>query len=56
MSINLVLKYIFVFVLNTGVTGAALSTLIAMVCDWVVRAVIFEYRFKKEKWTNNHVI
>ena len=44
--------YLCVYLFNLGV----MSIWVAMVLDWIVRAIIFEFRFKKGKWTNNHVI
>ena len=45
MSINLLLKYIFIFVLKIGVSGAALSTFIAMAVVGV--ALLFELKSKR---------
>ncbi len=44
--------YICVKLLNFGVVGIW----VAMISDWVVRIIIFEYRFKKGKWKHKRVI
>ena len=44
--------YVCVKLFNLGVVGIW----VAMVSDWVVRMIIFEYRFKKGKWKHNKVI
>jgi len=44
--------YICVHLFKLGVVGIW----VAMVSDWVVRMIIFEYRFKKGKWKHNRVI
>ena len=44
--------YICVHLFKFGVVGIW----VAMVSDWIVRLIIFEYRFKKGKWKNHHVI
>lgn len=45
MSINLILKYIFIYILDLGVGGAALSTFIAMAV--VGLALLLEFRSKR---------
>ncbi|MDE6530274.1 MAG: MATE family efflux transporter [Lachnospiraceae bacterium] len=49
---RLYLSYLLGIVLNMGVIGIA----IAMVCDWVIRAVIFIWRQKSGKWKEFQVI
>ena len=49
---RLFLSYLLGIVLNMGVIGIA----IAMVCDWVIRAVIFIRRQKSGKWKGFLVI
>lgn len=44
--------YVCVYLFNFGVVGIW----VAMVSDWVVRLIIFEYRFKKGKWKHKKVI
>lgn len=46
------LAYLLGIILQMGVIGIAL----AMVCDWVVRAVIFLWRQKSGKWKTFQVI
>lgn len=46
------MAYLFGIILQMGVIGIAL----AMVCDWVVRAVIFLWRQKSGKWKTFQVI
>lgn len=50
--VRLLLSYLFSITLGVGVLGIAL----AMVCDWLVRAVIFIWRQKMGKWKTFHVI
>ena len=50
--IRFVLSMFFGIWLNWGVIGVAA----AMCCDWVVRAVLFLYRFRSGKWKNYRVI
>ena len=50
--VRLVFSYIFGITLNLGVIGIAL----AMVMDWVVRAIIFAAREKSGKWKAFQVI
>lgn len=52
IGVRLVLSWFFGIVLQTGVTGIAA----AMVCDWMVRAVIFWRRQKSGKWKTFRVI
>ena len=49
---RLFLSYLLGIVLNMGVIGIA----IAMVCDWVIRAVIFVWRQRSGKWKEFQVI
>lgn len=49
---RLFLSYLLGIVLNMGVIGIA----VAMVCDWVIRAVIFIRRQKSGKWKEFEVI
>lgn len=49
---RLFLSYLLGIVFQMGVTGIA----IAMVCDWVIRAVIFSRRQKSGKWKRFRVI
>lgn len=52
IAVRLFLSYLLGIVLNMGVIGIAL----AMVCDWVIRAVLFIWREKTGKWKNFEVI
>lgn len=49
---RLVLSYVFGIIFNMGVIGIAT----AMVCDWIIRAVIFFLRQKSGKWKSFQVI
>ena len=49
---RLVLSYLLGITLDMGVIGIAL----AMVCDWIIRAVIFFWREKSGKWKEFQVI
>lgn len=49
---RLLLSYILGVVLDMGVIGIAL----AMVCDWVIRAVLFFWRLRSGKWKEFQVI
>ncbi len=49
---RLFLSYLLGIALHMGVTGIA----VAMVCDWVIRAVIFIWRQKSGKWKEFQVI
>ncbi|NCB91172.1 MAG: MATE family efflux transporter [Clostridia bacterium] len=50
--VRFVLSYLFAVVFNLGVIGIAL----AMVCDWIARAVIFVVRLHGGKWKEFKVI
>lgn len=52
LAVRLFLSWLFGIVFNMGVIGIA----IAMVCDWVLRAVVFFLRLKSGKWKNFQVI
>lgn len=52
IAVRLLLSYLLGITLQMGVIGIA----IAMVCDWIIRAVIFIWRQKSGKWKNFHVI
>ena len=52
IAVRLLLSWFFGIVLQMGVIGIA----IAMVCDWSIRAVIFFWRQKSEKWKTFQVI
>ncbi|MGN0322905.1 MAG: MATE family efflux transporter [Oliverpabstia sp.] len=52
LAVRLLLSYLLGITLQMGVIGIA----IAMVCDWVIRAVIFFWRQKSGKWKTFHVI
>lgn len=52
IAVRLLLSWIFGIVLQMGVIGIA----IAMVCDWIIRAVIFFWRQKSGKWKTFQVI
>ncbi|MCM1134719.1 MAG: MATE family efflux transporter [Clostridium sp.] len=49
---RLLLSWLFGIVFHMGVIGIA----VAMVCDWVIRAVIFFWRQKSGKWKTFQVI
>ena len=49
---RLLLSYLLGITLDMGVIGIA----VAMVCDWSIRAVIFLWRQKSEKWKGFQVI
>ena len=49
---RLLLSYLLGNVLNMGVIGIA----IAMVCDWIIRAVIVILRQRSGKWKSFQVI
>ncbi len=42
----------FAIVLNMGVIGIAL----AMVCDWGLKAVLIQHRYRSGKWKDKKVI
>lgn len=50
--VRLLLSYLLGIVLDMGVMGIA----VAMVCDWILRAVIFAWREKSGKWKEFQVI
>lgn len=52
VAVRLLLSWVFGIVLQMGVIGIA----IAMVCDWIIRAVIFFWRQKSGKWKTFQVI
>ena len=52
VAVRLVFSYVFGITLQLGVMGIA----IAMVCEWIIRAVIFVGRQKSGKWKNFQVI
>lgn len=52
IAVRLLLSWLLGIVLNMGVIGVAL----AMVCDWVIRAVLFFRREKTGKWKNCQII
>ncbi len=52
IAVRLLLSYIFGIVLDMKVIGIAL----AMVCDWIIRALIFAWREKSGKWKSFQVI
>lgn len=52
IAVRLLLSYLLGIVLDMGVVGIA----IAMVCDWIIRAVIFILRQRSGKWKGFQVI
>ena len=52
LVIWLLLSWLLGIVLRLGVIGIA----IAMVCDWIIRAVVFFLRQKSGKWKSFQVI
>jgi putative MATE family efflux protein len=52
IAVRLLLSYLLGIVFDMGVIGIA----IAMVCDWVIRAVVFILRQKSGKWKGFQVI
>ena len=52
LAVRLLLSWLLGIVFEMGVIGIA----IAMVCDWVLRAVVFFLRQKSGKWKNFQVI
>lgn len=52
MLFRVMAAHLFVKVFNMGVTGIW----VAMVLDWVIRALIFVTRYKSEKWLKHKVI
>ena len=52
IAIRLLLSYLLGIVMQMGVVGIAL----AMVCDWVIRAILFIQREKSGTWKKFQVI
>lgn len=52
LAVRLLLSWLFGIIFDMGVIGIAL----AMVCDWIFRAVIFFLRLKSGKWKKYQVI
>lgn len=52
LAVRLLLSWLLGIIFDMGVIGIA----IAMVCDWVLRAVIFLLRLKSGQWKNFQVI
>ncbi len=52
IGVRLLLSYVLGITLQLGVIGIAL----AMVCDWLVRAVLFRWRQKSGRWKGFQVI
>lgn len=52
LAVRLFLSWLLGIVFDMGVIGIA----VAMVCDWVLRAVVFFLRLKSGKWKNFQVI
>lgn len=52
IAVRLLLSYLLGIVWNLGVIGIA----VAMVCDWILRAVVFAWREKAGKWKEFQVI
>lgn len=52
IAVRLLLSYLLGITLQMGVIGIA----IAMVCDWIIRAVLFFWRQKSGKWKAFRVI
>ena len=52
MLCRLVLAYVFAVILNMGMLG----TWLAMFMDWIVKTIIYEWHYRKDKWTHYHVI
>lgn len=52
IAVRLLLSWFFGIILKMGVIGIA----IAMVCDWIIRALIFFWRQKSGKWKAFQVI
>lgn len=50
--VRLLLSFVFGVVLQMGVIGIA----VAMVCDWVVRAIFFVWRQRSGKWETFQVL
>jgi len=49
---RIVLAYVFALYFNMGMFG----TWVAMFCDWIVKSIIFVWRYISGKWTNFHAI
>jgi len=49
---RIVLAYVFAIGLNMGMLG----TWVAMFVDWIVKSVIYEWHYKKDKWTRFQAI
>ncbi|MEY8392719.1 MATE family efflux transporter [Lachnospiraceae bacterium 45-W7] len=52
VAVRLLLSYLLGIIWNLGVIGIA----VAMVCDWILRAVVFAWREKTGKWKAFQVI
>lgn len=52
ICVRLVFSVLFGIILNLGVMGIAY----AMCLDWLIRGIIFRFRFKKNKWKQFKVI
>lgn len=52
LAVRLLLSWLFGIVFDMGVIGIA----VAMVCDWVLRAVVFFLRQKSGRWKEFQVI
>lgn len=52
LAVRLLLSWLLGIVFDMGVIGIA----VAMVCDWLLRAVLFFLRLKSGKWKNFQVI
>ncbi|MFV0255250.1 MAG: MATE family efflux transporter [Erysipelotrichaceae bacterium] len=52
LLVRLVFSLLFAIIFNWGVIGIAL----AMVLDWIVRAIIFIWRYQSKKWQNFQLI
>ena len=52
LAVRLLLSWLLGIVFDMGVIGIA----VAMVCDWLLRAVLFFLRLKSGKWKNYQVI
>lgn len=52
LAVRLLLSWLLGIVFDMGVIGIA----VAMVCDWILRAVVFFLRLKSGKWKNFQVI
>ena len=52
VAVRLLLSYLLRITMQMGVIGIAL----AMICDWMVRAVLFIWRERTGKWKTFQVI